>query len=49
MTVIIKEKINDVKSSLFSIAFFIVGPKYLISNATIKNLDPLVRAETIMK
>ena len=45
----IKEKINDAKSTLFSIAFFIAGPKYLISNATIKNLDPLVSAETITK
>ena len=35
--------------SFFSIIFFIVGPKFPIKKAIIKNLKPLVRKETIIK
>ena len=35
--------------SFFSIIFFIVGPKFPIKKAIIKNLDPLVKAEIKIK
>ena len=36
-------------NSLFLIKFFMVDPKFPIKKAIIKNLDPLVNAETIIK
>ena len=35
--------------NLFSITFFIAGPKFPIKKAIIKNLDPLVKTATIIK
>ena len=35
--------------NFFSIIFFIVGPKFPIKKAIIKNLEPLVKKETIKK
>ena len=43
------EKIIDIERSFFSIIFFIAGPKFPIKNAIIKNLEPLVISETIIK
>ena len=46
-------KIKDIKienlRNFFSIIFFIVGPKLAIRNATMKNLDPLVIRDMIIK
>ena len=48
---IIKTMLNikDVRKSLFSIIFFMVGPNLAINKAIIKNLDPLVNIDTIIK
>ena len=35
--------------NFFSIIFFIVGPKFPIKKEIIKNLEPLVKAEIIIK
>jgi len=39
----------DTGNSLFSIIFFIAAPKLPSRKAIMKNLDPLVRKETIIK
>ena len=39
----------DTVSNFFSIIFFIAGPKFPIKKAMIKNLEPLVKKETIIK
>ena len=41
--------IIDSVINFFSIIFFIAGPKFPIRNAIIKNLEPLVKIETIIK
>ena len=45
MIITIKEIKIDTDNNLFSITFFIVGPKFPIKNAIIKNLEPLVMIE----
>ena len=49
MTITIKEIKIDTDNNLFSIIFFIVGPKLPIKNAIIKNLEPLVMIEIKIK
>tara|TARA_B100000214_G_C23593152_1_gene457241 strand:- start:60 stop:203 length:144 start_codon:yes stop_codon:yes gene_type:complete len=44
-----KEITIDKVKSLLSITFFIVGPKFPIKKAIIKNLEPLVRIEIKIK
>ena len=45
----INDKIIDSAINFFSMTFFIVGPKLPIKKAIIKNLEPLVKIETIIK
>ncbi len=47
--IIIIEIIIETVNSLFSIILLIADPKFPIKNAIIKNLVPLVNAETIIK
>ena len=49
MIITIKEIIIDTVNNFFSITFFIVGPKFPIKNAIIKNLEPLVMIEINIK
>tara|TARA_B100002051_G_C16462194_1_gene498999 strand:+ start:569 stop:706 length:138 start_codon:yes stop_codon:yes gene_type:complete len=43
------ENIIERVINFFSIIFFIVGPKFPIRKAIIKNLDPLVKREIKIK
>ncbi len=43
------EIIIEILSSFFSIIVLIAGPKFPTKKAIIKNLDPLVSKETIIK
>ena len=49
MIIKIEEIKIDTDNNLFSIIFFIVGPKFPIKNAIIKNLEPLVMIEINIK
>ena len=49
MIITLKEIKIDTDNNLFSIIFFIVGPKFPIKNAIIKNLEPLVISEINIK
>ena len=43
------ENIIERETNFFSTIFLIVGPKFPIRKAIIKNVDPLVNIETIIK
>ena len=49
MIITLREIKIDIDNNLFSIIFFIVGPKFPIKNAIIKNLEPLVISEINIK
>ena len=49
MIITLKEIKIDTVNNLFSITFFIVGPKFPIKNAIKKNLEPLVMIEINIK
>ena len=49
MIITLKEIKIDTDNNLFSIIFFIVGPKFPTKNAIKKNREPLVKREIRIK